>query len=57
MLPSKIKPTASPFVLIIAEPELPPIISLVDTKFSGLLYNSAGGFNHLSGKLQGAFWP
>ena len=36
MLPSKISPTSSPFRLMTGEPELPPMMSLVDTKSSGV---------------------
>src|SRR5256885_8649005 len=36
MLPSKISPTSSPFLLIVGEPELPPMMSLVETKLNGV---------------------
>ncbi len=36
MLPSKIRPTSSPFLLIVGEPLLPPMMSLVETKLNGV---------------------
>jgi hypothetical protein len=36
MLPSKIRPTISPLALITGDPELPPMMSLVVTKLSGV---------------------
>ena len=35
MFPSKMSPTISPALLITGEPELPPIMSFVVTKFMG----------------------
>ena len=36
MLPSKINPTSSPARLMTGEPELPPMMSQVETKFNGV---------------------
>jgi hypothetical protein len=35
-LPSKIKPISSAFLLIVGEPELPPMMSSVVTKLKGV---------------------
>jgi len=41
MLPSKIRPTSSPFLLTTADPLLPPTMSFVLTKLKGVFGLSA----------------
>src|SRR5947208_3307129 len=41
MLPSKISPTISAFALMTGEPELPPMMSLVETKLNGVFRSTA----------------
>src|SRR5438309_1172496 len=51
MLPSKIMPTTSPFLFTVGDPELPPMMSGVETKFSGVFKSSfAFDLVQLSGK-------
>src|SRR5437867_7945862 len=54
MLTSKIRPTNSPFLLIVGEPELPPMMSSVETKLNGVLKLIAGFFSiQRGGRLYG----
>src|SRR6266404_9739301 len=54
MLPSKISPTNSPFLLIVGEPELPPMMSSVETKLNGVFRSTADFFSsQRGGKLYG----
>src|SRR5882672_9388090 len=54
MFPSKISPTNSPFLLIVGEPEFPPIMSSVETKLKGVFRSTADFFSsHRGGKLYG----
>ena len=56
MLPSKISPTISPSLLNTGEPELPPMMSLVVQKSSGVERSSLvlAGEDQLSGSLNGS---
>src|SRR6476659_8664700 len=57
MLPSKIRPTTSLSRLTTGLPELPPMMSAVETKFSGvssLRRSSFLALNQLGGRLEGA---
>src|SRR5688572_2599544 len=57
MLPSKIRPTISPFLLIVGEPELPPMMSSVETKLKGVARFTADFFSvQRGGRLYGNFW-
>jgi hypothetical protein len=54
ILPSKIKPTSSAFLLIAGEPELPPIMSLVETKLNGVFKPTTDFLStHRGGRLYG----
>src|SRR5882672_539320 len=54
MLPSKIKPTNSPSLLMVGEPELPPMMSLVETKLNWAFRLTVDFFSiHLGGRLYG----
>jgi hypothetical protein len=45
MLPSKINPTSSAFLLITGEPELPPMMSFVETKLNGVFIDKTDFFS------------
>src|SRR5262249_49723364 len=58
MLPSKIIPTSSAFLLMTGLPELPPMMSAVQTKLSGVLRSRLLlCFSHRGGRSNGGLFP